>query len=141
LKALVIHSRNFGWKYQYSHGLSVYFPWAEPVEDREILNKYRGYAFTKDLGESSWLSFLETYFTKTKRLAEANASTPTYDPTIDVSPQDAAHAAQAGVGVGVGASISNSLTGALSEGEGKVSGSTGAACSCPSIKNYPIEQS
>ena len=51
---------------QYSHGLSIYFPWAEPVQDENdrVLQNYRNYAFT---GGGSWLDFLETYFRETRR--------------------------------------------------------------------------
>lgn len=139
LEALVVHSRTFGWKFQYSNGLSVYFPWAKPIEDEDILKIYEGYAFTKELGEHSWLSFLEYYFTKTQRPREARSRFPTDDPTIDVSPQKATAAAAAGVGVGVGGNISNRLIGVLSDE--KTVGSVGEACSCPSIKNYLIDLS
>jgi hypothetical protein len=30
-EGLVIHEDNFGWKHQYARGLSVYFPWSEPL--------------------------------------------------------------------------------------------------------------
>lgn len=142
LEALVVHSKHFGWKYQYSHGLSVYFPWAEPIEDKETLRKYEKYAFTEALGEDSWLSFLKSYFTKTQRAREEAAtvaqSTATADPTTDIPPENAVAAAAVGVGIGVG--FSTGLTGALEPPDGKTTASTGAACTCPSIKNYPIDQ-
>jgi hypothetical protein len=143
LKALVIHSRHFGSKYQYSHGLSVYFPWSEPIEEKDLLSKYNEYAFTKAFGEdTSWLSFLMMYFDKTKRAREdagaADKSRATEDPTIEASQEDARDAAHNGIGVG--APNTNGF-GALTVGvDDKVSGSTGAGCTCPSIKNYPIDQ-
>lgn len=148
LKALVIHSRNYGWKYQYSHGLSIYFPWAEPIEDKKILTRYENYAFTAATGKQlSWLSFLNAYFTETRRNGEKGrvAQTSIADPITDIPPAQAAIAADEGFGNGVAADFSNGLSGpglsgALPGNEGKVSGSTGAACTCPSIKNYPIEQ-
>jgi len=143
LQALVIHSRHFGWKYQYSHGLSVYFPWAEPFEERDLLSKYEKYAFTEALGEDSWLSFLKEYFEKTKRRREDDAAADRIasaaDPTIDVTRE--AVAAAAAAGVGVGAALPNGLVGALAGPTDKTSGSTGAGCECPSIKNYPIDPS
>jgi hypothetical protein len=143
LKALVIHSRHFGSKYQYSHGLSVYFPWAEPIEEKDLLSKYNEYAFTKAFGgDTSWLSFLKMYFDKTKRAREdggpADKARANEDPILDVSQKAATAAAAAGIGVG--ATVAHGF-GALSEGgTDKVSGSTGAACSCPTIKNYPIDK-
>jgi hypothetical protein len=76
--------------YQYSHGLSVYFPWTEQLSlvpangscEREarfesrsapkgakvlVMENYKEYQFTKDLGEDSWASFLEIYFAATMR--------------------------------------------------------------------------
>ena len=82
---LIIHSENFGSEFPYSHGLSIYFPWSRPVETvsngntetgsgegdehkvEGILERYRKYAFSTELGDNSWISFLETYFEKTRR--------------------------------------------------------------------------
>ena len=54
---------------QFSHGLSIYFPWAKPVEDasEHVIKNYRNYAFVTELPEASWLHFLNAYFEKTKR--------------------------------------------------------------------------
>jgi len=71
----IIQSDFFGPLYQYSHGVSVYFPWSRPVQDNppieadDILLRYKNYQFTTALGDDSWLSFLETYFNKTRRLS------------------------------------------------------------------------
>jgi hypothetical protein len=146
--ALVVHSDNFGSKYQYSHGLSIYFPWSEPTDDEPILvrsaaaqdapqqrpqeeapnsimGKYEQYAFTTDFGENSWFSFLKDYFKKTKRTSRADEG-------------------------GGGFMIENFVPivfnpfGALGPGGSKETGSYsketggyGAGCACPSIKNYP----
>ena len=54
---------------QYSHGLSIYFPWARPYEDarEHVIRNYRNYAFVTSLCGASWLQFLEAYFEKTMR--------------------------------------------------------------------------
>jgi len=54
---------------QFSYGLSIYFPWAKPVEDAQehVIKNYRDYAFVTELGGASWLQFLNKYFKKTKR--------------------------------------------------------------------------
>jgi hypothetical protein len=92
--ALVVHSDNFGSKYQYSHGLSIYFPWSEPTDDKPIptqdarrhdgsqppeeetrngvMRSYREYAFTIDFEANSWFSFLKSYFEKTQRDSRAD---------------------------------------------------------------------
>jgi len=59
----------FGPDCQYSHGLSIYFPWARPVEDasEHFIRNYETYAFVTELGDGSWLEFLEAYFEETKR--------------------------------------------------------------------------
>jgi hypothetical protein len=82
---LVIQADNFGTKYQYARGLSVYFPWCEPLDDdkpvpvgkceeakttarnQKIINHYKSYDFNVDFGDDSWWSFLDLYFTNTKR--------------------------------------------------------------------------
>lgn len=86
--AIVLESEYFGWKVQYSRGLSIYFPWSQPfgrfpihipeeppvkpcdAVDPNInpLSRYKFYAFTKILGnKDNWLNFLEDYFVATQR--------------------------------------------------------------------------
>jgi hypothetical protein len=87
LDALVVHADNFGSKYQYAHGLSIYFPWSEPHDleptiDKvpvpkqpskkgaagnkleRIQNAYQSYEFDKDF---QWFEFLQKYWTLTQR--------------------------------------------------------------------------
>jgi hypothetical protein len=54
---------------QYAYGLSIYFPWARPVEDasEHVIKNYRNYAFVTELSGASWLQFLNAYFEKTLR--------------------------------------------------------------------------
>lgn len=54
---------------QFTHGLSIYFPWARPVEDarEHVIKNYRNYAFVTELSGASWLQFLNEYFVKTRR--------------------------------------------------------------------------
>lgn len=72
-KPVIVLSDHFGPLFQYSHGLSIFFPWARPVQeepmilDDNVLTRYEKYEFTKALGGDSWLSFLEDYFTGTQR--------------------------------------------------------------------------
>lgn len=54
---------------QFTHGLSIYFPWARPVEDarEHVIKNYRNYAFVTELSGASWLQFLNEYFVETRR--------------------------------------------------------------------------
>lgn len=45
---IIIDAEFVGYQYQYSHGLSVLFPWIKPVADRRILWEYKDYKFTTD---------------------------------------------------------------------------------------------
>ncbi len=49
--------------YQYSHGLSVFFPWSRPSEDTLIMDEYAKYK----VEDTSWREFLDDYFDKTMR--------------------------------------------------------------------------
>jgi hypothetical protein len=85
-KRLVIHSDHFGSEYQYSQGLSIYFPWHSPDDDvlseseqpgeqtgrakpnKQVLQEYEHYDFSTDFDpDGSWLSFLRAYFEETRR--------------------------------------------------------------------------
>jgi hypothetical protein len=65
----IVQADFFGPDCQYSHGLSIYFPWARPVEDasEHFIRNYETYAFVTELGNDSWLDFLEVYFEETER--------------------------------------------------------------------------
>jgi Clostripain family len=119
-KKIVIHSRHFGSHYQYSHGLSIYFPWSKPLGDtaKSVLKKYEDYAFNEEFKSESWLSFLNLYLEKTRR-----------DPRPDVSTEPAS---QKEFGLGALSKPSAAFH--------KTSGASGASCSCPSIKNFPTEE-
>lgn len=72
-ESVVVQSDHFGPMSQYSHGLSIFFPWSRPVQDEplflddNVLSRYENYEFTKALGPNSWLSFLDAYFNATLR--------------------------------------------------------------------------
>jgi hypothetical protein len=125
----IIDATDFvGPAYQYSHGLSVYFPWTQPSEDSHILQQYKNYKFSEDFTDS-WFDFLKVYFDKTLR-------EPRNEPrrTIaNVSPDEQ--------------DLQEDIASLIYKGEGPLGGQalnktdpkdrTGGECECPSIKNYP----
>ena len=186
-EGLVIFSRSFGSAYQYSHGLSVYFPWAEPVENvgngnrdklrkdkknriknlaettedekikelllgylnriKGILERYQEYAFTTELKgvptteseDNSWLSFLKTYFEKTRR-----KKTRRQEDGLDKDEPKAETARVSrnlpgGVpgNAPVGGGQPGVIPSSISLDPPKDSPSSGVACICTTIKNYP----
>jgi len=127
---LIICSEFAGPEYQYSHGLSVYFPWSTPPADRRILEEYAGYKISKEF-ETKWLDFLKAYLSATMRepsrveqhkpaLAGAQAL---YEDKISlVYAREGPHNAQ------------NALD---QRAKTDPKDPTGGDCSCPSIKNFP----
>src|SRR5262249_37174527 len=64
----VLFADFFGPDCQFSHGLSIYFPWSRPIEGAsDAIKNYRGYAFETELEGASWLDFLKDYFEATER--------------------------------------------------------------------------
>jgi hypothetical protein len=65
----IVHSDFAGPDCQFSNGLSIYFPWARPVEDasEHVIKNYRNYDFVTELSGASWLQFLNAYFRTTTR--------------------------------------------------------------------------
>lgn len=161
-ESLIIQSDHYGPLFQYSHGLSIFFPWSQPMqEDRaplsdDILARYESYEFTKELGKESWLSFLKKYFMETKRDSREkedkarNAKLPEISGNgnhRDTNADTTTAAAPGGIG------ITNTVNGeslapekasgalALEKASGaleKASGALSAGCGC-SVKNYPME--
>lgn len=70
-RGLVLHSDYYGPAYQFSHGISVYFPWKSP--ESSIIANYRGYKFTREHGSKSWWIFLQEYFRVTRRGRNPNS--------------------------------------------------------------------
>lgn len=71
-KGPILQADFYGPDCQYSHGLSIYFPWSRPIEDasEHFIKNYKTYAFVSEPAGTAWLDFLETYFEKTKRPAQ-----------------------------------------------------------------------
>jgi len=65
---IIIASDSLGPAFQYSRGLSVYFPWSEPSKDSHIMSQDERYRFSTEI-KNNWVGFLKTYFEMTKRTA------------------------------------------------------------------------
>lgn len=155
----VVRSEYIGPTYQYSHGLSVFFPWSPPIPDgeRDALKNYAGYAFTKALRQEngpddSWLTFLTNYFELTRRpVRRGDRDAPPPSPednrlTSNEKMLDDLSAAPFPIEVTfVPATVDST---ALAGPDGKASpamaksspaDSGGGSCNCATIKNYTLE--
>ena len=129
---IVVAADFVGPAYQYSNGLSLYFPWTEPSEDSDILQQYREYKFSEDF-TSSWYDFLRMYFETTRRLSKKDEAKPG---TNFVPPDKEKEV-----------NLLEDIGSLIYRGEGQLGGfalnksdprdKTGNDCDCPSFKNYP----
>lgn len=151
---LIMRAEFAGPEYQYSHGLSIYFPWSRPTNHLFWRKEYPSYRlnspeFKDELlpsdgsNPSAWHSFLETYFNATQRapIGEENGESRTSTPTVETLLEKITAKVFPEFGALGGSS--------LGTGDGKPGGGSGMGskpgsssgeggdCSCPSIKNYP----
>ncbi len=147
---LVILAHFVGPNDQYSHGLSVFFPWAEPSHDRAIMKEYEHYVFQK---KSRWLDFLNAYFKGTIRKSRRAEAAELIDPRVPMpSEKDedrlledmAAFMFGVGGGIGHGALEKTGPRDPLGQtgprdplGQFGPRDPMGGDCSCGSIKNFP----
>ena len=119
--------------YQYSNGLSIYFPWNEPSEDSQILQQYKEYKFCEKF-ETSWLDFLKLYFDETRRSSRKTEQRqrnplvkPLGDPTLEAE------------------ELQEDIASLIYSGEGPLGSyalkgdpedKQGGDCDCISFKNY-----
>lgn len=73
---LIVRCKFAGPAYQYSHGLSIYFPWSRPTDIKLWKEQYGNYSLIKgaaatETNRVSWKTFLEDYFEKTMRETHA----------------------------------------------------------------------
>ena len=153
---IVRNADNFGTEYQFARGLSVYFPWCRPIDDRRatvssqqvfveqiqrqatrttVLQNYEAYDFTQELGDHTWFSFLERYWDQTKRAPRIEPG-KTYWDIIRVDLKLSEQAAET-VFRRAETTFNN---GAKRTAELKKSPDVGTDCTCPTIKNYPTER-
>jgi len=128
----VVFSDNFGWEYQFAHGLSIYFPWNIPLGPvrKSPLHQYKKYAFsTEHQRGDSWHNFLKEYLKKTMRPIENPTPSVPYDQMMALPYP------------GLYGSLSNKPGGTYANKPGGVYNKPGggyadSACICPSIKNF-----
>jgi hypothetical protein len=140
---LVVRSGTAGPAYQYSHGLSVFFPWSRPAPDSFWPDEYRDYIFS----ETGWQEFLVQYFIQTMRqprgseLARGKAGPkPTLDQSLleEITSPGLNAPGQLSKG-GPNDSTGGPKSGATDPTGGPKSGGTDPTgdFAGPAIKNYP----
>ena len=146
-EGLIVQTEFAGPEYQYSHGLSVYFPWSEPVNHHFWTSEYPAYKLNtrpneEKPNERSWFRFLEEYFKATMRdpvgveIQATAGRMAVRQPTIEQE-------------------LLEEITSKIFNKRGQLSSSggtlddlppidkpgggsvTGMDCGCPGIKNYP----
>jgi len=118
-----------GSAYQYSHGLSIYFPWSRPIGSKLWNNEYADYALMRDTGKC-WKNFLERYFDATMRYTQAEEKQMAGWKVPKLN--DDAELLETISGL-----VFNEYGQLKDDPEDKTAKITGEVCVCPTIKNYP----
>lgn len=129
---LIVRADFAGPTYQYSHGLSVFFPWAAPLDN--FMRTYEGYKFKA----TSWKEFLKSYFNETERDARRGEADPR-SMTAMQTPKDELEEDIASICFNNEGPLNTSgaLDGPAPSSKTDPKDPTGDDCSCGSIKNYP----
>ena len=124
----ILRSGFAGPAYQYSHGLSIYFPWSRPVGSKMWNHEYEEYALMHDT-DHSWMNFLDRYFDATMRLTQADEKTGKMRvPKLN---------SDAELLEDISGLVFNEYGQLKDDPEDKAGGPGGGPCVCPSWKNYP----
>jgi len=135
----IVAADSLGPAFQYSRGLSVYFPWSEPSKDSPILAQYQRYRFSTDT-KNAWLEFLRDYFDKTKRAVSSKEPDPMR--FLPLLPTNGTPPIDLGLEEDIASLIYNGegmpdLSGALAGGKADPTDRTGGDITLISIKNFP----
>jgi len=139
-KQFIVAADSLGPAFQYSRGLSVYFPWSEPSKDSPVLAQYQRYRFSTDT-KNAWLEFLRDYFDKTKRAVSSKEPDPMR--FLPLLPTNGTPPIDLGLEEDIASLIYNGegtpdLSGALAAGlKSDPTDRTGGDISFISIKNFP----
>ena len=145
IRKCIVRSSFAGPEYQYSSGLSLYFPWSSPVEN--VLEKYAVYKLVEQLPErDTWLHFIKAYLLATQR---ASISEQRAHPIVELGETQEVLASTNTVerelledqiavvyGQATARHSAYTLDGDKPE-KTDASDPLGGLCSAPSIKNYP----
>ena len=133
-----------GPEYQYSRGLSVYFPWSRPSDDSGILANYAHYQIARTVENEpaslTWLDFLNAYFEKTRRTRAIFEEVP-QRALAEKEPEQLNEAEKlledkiALIYIPAATGGAASFPGSLQKTD--KTDPMGGDCSCLSIKNYP----
>jgi len=134
--------------FQYSRGLSLYFPWSRPSDDSGIMQQYKTYKIYNDFKpenapqQDTWFDFLEAYFKVTQRKTKSvevgflqqrlvnkglQIDSPVQSEEQKLQ-EDIANLVYSGEGP---------LGGFALAGKTDPWDKMGGECNCPSVKNYP----
>lgn len=135
---MIVAADSLGPAFQYSRGLSVYFPWSRPSEDSRIMSEYAKYKLhTEFPNDRSWLAFLETYFKETQRPVSQDEDPKRFSPRSPkgnkITPEDTLEEDMASL-VYVNEGVLNQAN-VLAKGDPW--DKTGLESDTLSIKNYP----
>jgi len=132
--SLIVRSDFAGPTYQYSHGLSIFFPWSAPVANDMWTNQYNEYALMKD-STQSWKKFLDAYFEASLRKTQEEERSIAHMPVKPSNPD-------ADLLEEMGRLVFNEFGQLKDDSHDRTDKDnkhdpTGDDCTCPSIKNYP----
>lgn len=138
---LIVRTEFVGPAYQYSHGLSVYFPWSQPFNGKFWPKEYKGYEFFNAFNrakQKSWSDFLEAYFLRTRRHTRADEFSQPRLPGL----QDAPGSGKENHSLTFQEQLLEAFATGVFTTDGQLekpspNSSQGESCSCKSVKNYP----
>jgi hypothetical protein len=146
---LIVRAEFAGPEYQYSRGMSVFFPWSIPT-DINFWNQadgrrgeYQRYNFVEGFGSKpTWNDFLSEYFEITRRATHRAEVMETGEPETEVPDSSTPRARklilQRDLLEEFATSVFNESGQLSGDNKGGGNSSTGDGdCDCPSIKNYP----
>jgi hypothetical protein len=125
--------------YQYAHGLSIFFPWSEPIGSRMWDREYEQYELSQRTG---WREFLKKYFNETMRCTQAEEKDPLDQrwqrrPNLDRDLLEILESVATRVFSEEGQLGRGGPLDPLGGGKGGGLDPAGGGCDCGSIKNYP----
>ena len=136
-KELIARAAFSGPAFQYSHGLSIYFPWTKPIANKMWDYQYGCYRLSK---RTRWKKFLEVYFEKTMRKTRGTEMGTNGNKRKSDFPVSQEVLALIGrIGTHVFAADGRLQKPGPDSPMGKYGPDdpTGGNCDCPTIKNYP----